>query len=43
MSIEFLCPRWGAEHVDWRTFAQRVKGDGFTGVEVFPLDDMLQC
>lgn len=40
MQIDFFCPRWGSEHVDWTMFAQRVKGDGYVGVEVFPLGDM---
>lgn len=40
MDIDFYCPRWGAEHMDWPIFAQRVKADGFAGVEVFPLGDM---
>ncbi|SEL63389.1 hypothetical protein [Parapedobacter koreensis] len=39
MDIEFFCPRWGSEHVPWQVFAQRIKDDGFAGVEVFPLGD----
>lgn len=40
MEIDFFCPRWGAETIDWSTFAKKVKTDGFSGVEVFPLADM---
>lgn len=40
MDIEFFCPRWGSEHIPWSLFAQRIKGDDFVGVEVFPLGDM---
>lgn len=40
MRIDFYCPRWGSEHIRWPVFAQRVKTDGFAGVEVFPLGDM---
>ncbi|QEH41777.1 sugar phosphate isomerase/epimerase [Chitinophaga sp. XS-30] len=39
MQIDFYCPRWGSEDVSWPRFAQRVKQDGFAGVEVFPLAD----
>jgi hypothetical protein len=39
MQIDFYCPRWGGEDVPWRRFAQRVKREGFVGVEVFPLGD----
>lgn len=40
MRIDFYCPRWGSEHIDWSTFARRIKTDGFVGVEVFPLGNM---
>lgn len=39
MQIDFYCPRWGAEQVEWRQFAAQVKQEGFAGVEVFPLGD----
>ncbi|WP_257669776.1 sugar phosphate isomerase/epimerase [Parapedobacter tibetensis] len=40
MNIDFFCPRWGSENIPWPTFGQRIKSDGYAGVEVFPLDDM---
>lgn len=40
MDIDFFCPRWGSENIPWARFARRIKGDGFAGVEVFPLGDM---
>lgn len=36
MKVDFFCPRWGSEHLDWDTFLQRVKADGYAGVEWFP-------
>ncbi|GGC17371.1 hypothetical protein GCM10011386_06490 [Parapedobacter defluvii] len=40
MQIDFYCPRWGSEHIDWPQFTRQVKQEGFVGVEVFPLGDM---
>ena len=37
MKIDFFCPRWGSEAVDWLVFARKIKADNFDGVEVFPL------
>jgi len=42
MKIDFFCPRWGLESVDWVEFARKIKGDNFDGVEVFPLDQERQ-
>lgn len=36
MRIEFLCPRWGAEGIDWNTFLTQVKAAGYSGIEWFP-------
>lgn len=36
MEIEFFCPRWGAEHIDWDVFLQQVKDAGYRGIEWFP-------
>lgn len=36
MRVEFLCPRWGAEGIDWDTFLTQVKADGYSGIEWFP-------
>lgn len=33
MGIEFFCPRWGSEHLDWDTFCERVRGEGYDGFE----------
>ncbi len=39
MQIDFYCPRWGSEQIEWPQFAAQVKQQGFVGVEVFPLGD----
>ncbi|RYE02282.1 MAG: sugar phosphate isomerase/epimerase, partial [Sphingobacteriaceae bacterium] len=39
MKINFFCPRWGFEHVDWNTFLWRVKTAGYVGVEWFPYSE----
>ena len=36
MNIKFFCPRWGAEHIEWESFLQRVKEAGYSGIEWFP-------
>ena len=33
MHIEYYCPRWGSEDVEWKTFFQRIKDAGYHGVE----------
>jgi len=39
MQVDFYCPRWGSEQIEWPQFATQVKEEGFVGVEVFPLGD----
>ena len=39
MRVEFLCPRWGAEEIDWDTFLTKVKAAGYSGIEWFPHDE----
>ncbi|MHC8950259.1 hypothetical protein [Sphingobacterium hungaricum] len=39
MKIEFFCPRWGSETINWNTFSSKVKSDGFDGVEVYPFGE----
>ena len=36
MRVEFYCPRWGAEDIDWDTFLRQVKEAGYSGIEWFP-------
>lgn len=38
--MDFFYPRWGAEHVDWVTFLDMVKENGFSGIEWFPFGDL---
>ncbi|SDE85186.1 Xylose isomerase-like TIM barrel [Mucilaginibacter pineti] len=33
MSLQYFCPRWGSEHIDWADFFIRCKDAGFDGVE----------
>jgi sugar phosphate isomerase/epimerase len=33
MEIQFYCPRWGSEHLDWDTFCNKVKDVGYDGIE----------
>jgi sugar phosphate isomerase/epimerase len=33
MQVEFYCPRWGSEHVDWDLFLRNVKDAGYNGIE----------
>lgn len=37
MEVKFYYPRWGSESVAWGVFAQKVKDNGFNGIEVYPL------
>ncbi|WP_300601827.1 sugar phosphate isomerase/epimerase [Niabella sp.] len=39
MNIRFLCPRWGAEQVDWASFLKEVKKAGYAGIEWFPFGE----
>ncbi len=36
MTVKFFCPRWGAEHIEWKSFLQSVKNAGYAGIEWFP-------
>lgn len=36
MKINFFCPRWGAEHIEWKPFLEAVKKAGYDGIEWFP-------
>ena len=36
MTVEFFCPRWGAEQIPWEPFLKDVKSAGYKGVEWFP-------
>jgi sugar phosphate isomerase/epimerase len=37
MEIKFYFPRWGSEHICWADFTSRIVTEGFSGVEVYPL------
>jgi sugar phosphate isomerase/epimerase len=37
LAIKFYCPRWGADNIPWPIFGEQVKGAGFDGIEVYPL------
>lgn len=37
--IDFFCPRWGFEAVDWEVFLRRVKRAGYIGIEWFPFGE----
>ncbi len=39
MNIKFFCPRWGFEHIPWKTFLADVKKAGYTGIEWFPYSE----
>ncbi|TAE46545.1 MAG: sugar phosphate isomerase/epimerase [Bacteroidetes bacterium] len=34
MSIQFFCPRWGSEQLEWEVFLDRVQEAGYQGVEL---------
>ncbi|ACU03790.1 sugar phosphate isomerase/epimerase family protein [Pedobacter heparinus] len=36
VNVNFLYPRWGAEHVDWNEFLAEVKEQGYYGIEWYP-------
>jgi len=36
LKIKFFCPRWGSEHIEWKTFLTDVKNAGYSGIEWFP-------
>jgi sugar phosphate isomerase/epimerase len=33
MKLQFFCPRWGCESMDWDSFLSKVKAAGYDGVE----------
>lgn len=33
MKIEFFCPRWGSENLEWDLFLRKVKDAGYDGIE----------
>lgn len=39
LRIDFFCPRWGFETVDWNVFLRRVKRAGYAGIEWFPFGE----
>ena len=39
VDIQFFYPRWGAEHVAWTDFLDRVQSDGYIGVEWYPFGE----
>lgn len=39
INIDFFCPRWGFESVDWKVFLRRVKRAGYAGIEWFPFGE----
>jgi sugar phosphate isomerase/epimerase len=43
LEIKFFCPRWGCEQISWDFFCQKVKDEGYDGVEYgIPNDVALQ-
>lgn len=36
VELEFLYPRWGAEHIAWPVFLDAVKSAGYQGIEWYP-------
>jgi sugar phosphate isomerase/epimerase len=39
MDLQFFCPRWGSEELDWDSFCKKVKAAGYDGVEAgFPFE-----
>lgn len=41
MELNFFCPRWGSEKLDWDSFCQKVKAAGYDGVEAgVPFDEV---
>lgn len=40
MNIKYFCPRWGSEELEFTHFAEKVKNDGYDGVEMsFPFEE----
>lgn len=43
MELLYFCPRWGQEHTPWEIFLQKVKEEGYDGVEAsLPLSEKEQ-
>lgn len=40
MDIKFYAPRWGSESIPWYDFVKTVAGNGYRGVEVYPLQSL---
>src|SRR5688572_15304517 len=39
MDLQFFCPRWGSEELDWNSFCKKVKAAGYDGIEAgFPFE-----
>ena len=34
MEIKFIYPRWGSSDIQWTTFLNKVKNNGYKGVEI---------
>lgn len=39
LDINFFYPRWGAEHIQWSHFLDRVQKEGYQGIEWFPFGE----
>jgi sugar phosphate isomerase/epimerase len=39
MTVDFFCPRWGSEQLEWDTFLRNVKNAGYRGIEWFPFSE----
>jgi sugar phosphate isomerase/epimerase len=33
MEVQFFCPRWGSEDIQWELFCKKAKDDGYDGIE----------
>ncbi len=44
MEVKFYCPLWGSTHLSFERFCQKVRDDGFDGVEMgLPLDPLMRA
>lgn len=43
VEINFYYPRWGSEHIEWPIFLDKVKKEGYLGIEWFPFGEKLPC
>lgn len=39
VEMDFYYPRWGSEHVSWPEFLDKVKSEGYVGIEWFPFGE----